>query len=48
MTVLIPPEDPADYLQCHQEEYCAFDPAEYGVIEDQSHHGHATFETSED
>ena len=48
MTVSITPEDLADYLRRHEEEYGAFDPTEDGVIEDQPHHGHATSDTSED
>ena len=34
------PEDLADYLRRHEEEYGAFDPTEDGVIEDQPHHGY--------
>ena len=48
MTVSITPEDLADYLRRHVEEYSAIDTAEDGVIEDQPHHGHATSDTSED
>ena len=48
MTVSIIPEDLADYLRRHEEDYGAFDPTEDGVIEDQPHHGHATSDTSED
>ena len=48
MTVSITPEDLADYLRRHEEEYAAFDPTEDGVIEDQPHHGHASSDTSED
>ena len=48
MTVSINPEDLADYLRRHEEEYEAFDPNEDGVIEDQPHPGHADSDTSED
>jgi len=48
VTVSITPEDLADYLRRHEEEYGAFDPTEDGVIEDQPHHGHASSDTSED
>ena len=48
MTVSITPEDLADYLRRHEEEYGAFDSTEDGVIEDQPHHGHSSSDTSED
>ena len=35
MTVSITPEDLADYLRRHEEEYEAFDPTEDGVLEDE-------------
>ena len=48
MTVSRTPEDLADYLRRHEEEYEAFDPNEDDVIEDQPHPGHADSDTSED
>ena len=47
VTISLVPEDLADFLRRHEEEYDAYDPTEDGVIEDQPHlHGES--DTSED
>ena len=48
VTISLVPEDLADFLRRHEEEYAAFDPTEDGVVEDRPHHGHSESDTSED
>ena len=47
MAISLVPEDLADFLRRHEEEYDAYDPTEDGVLEDQPDL-HGDSDTSED
>ena len=48
VAISLVPEDLADFLRRHEDEYDAYDPTEDGVIDDRPHHHHDQSDTSED